>query len=79
MDIYETHFSYKQILVKLKDVKNPWMSRVLEKLYAKYLKQKTTESKKTYKDYKNLFNKLTKKGKSSFYQNIKEIPRHYGK
>ena len=37
-----------------------------------------TESKKTYKDYKNLF-KLTKKGKSSFYQNIKEIPRHYGK
>ena len=35
----------------------------------KYLKQKTTESEKTYKDYKNLFNKkmLIKKQKDSFY------------
>ena len=32
-----------------------------QKLYMKYLKQKTTESEKTYKDYKNLFNKLIKK------------------
>ena len=28
-----------------------------QKLYVKYLKQKTTESEKTYKDYKNLFDK----------------------
>ena len=35
----------------------------------KYLKQKTAESEKTYKDYKNLFNKkmLIKKQKDSFY------------
>ena len=32
-----------------------------QKLYVKYLKQKTTESEKTYEDYKNLFNKLIKK------------------
>ena len=33
----------------------------------KYLKEKTTESGKTYKDYKNLFSKLTKKAKHNFY------------
>ena len=32
-----------------------------QKLYVKYLKLKTIESEKTYKVYKNLFNKLIKK------------------
>ena len=67
LEIYETHFPYKQVTVKPKDVKNPWMSKTLkkssiqkQKLHVKYLKQKTTASEKTYKDYKNLFNKLIK-------------------
>ena len=54
--------------MKLKDVKNPWMSKALkkssiqkQKLYVKYLKQKATESEKNYKDHKNLFNKLIRK------------------
>ena len=42
-----------------------------------------TESEKTYKDYKNLFNKLVQEAKNNFYiknyQNVKEIPRHHGK
>ena len=38
-----------------------------QKLHVKYLKQKTAESEKTYKDYKNIFNKLIKKAKSVFY------------
>ena len=53
LEIYETNFPYKQVTVKPKDVKNPWMSKALkkssiqkQKLYLKYLKQKTTESKK---------------------------------
>ena len=78
LEIYETNFSYKQVTVKPKDVKNPWMSKALkklsiqkQKLYVKYLKQKTTESEKTYKDYKNLFNKLIKKAKNNFY--IKKV------
>ena len=73
LEIYEINFPYKQVTVKPKDVKNPWTSKTLkkssiqkEKLYVKYLKQKTTDSKKTYKDYKNLFNKLIKKVKLIF-------------
>ena len=71
LEIYETNFSYKQVTVKPQDVKNPWMSKALkkssiqkQKLYVKYLKQKTTESEKTYKDYKDLFNKLKKNNNS---------------
>ena len=84
LEIYETNFPYKQVTVKPKDVKNPWMSKALEKssiqkqkLYVKNFKQKTTEFEKTFKDYKNLFNKLIKKSKS--YQNVKEIPRDHDK
>ena len=39
-----------------------------QKLYVEYLKQKTTESENTYKDYRNLFNKLIKKAKNTFYK-----------
>ena len=72
--IYETNSPYKKVTVKPKNVKNPWVSKALkkwciqrQKLYVKYLKQKTTESEKTYKNYKNLFNKLIKKAKNNFY------------
>ena len=68
LEIYETNFPHKQVTVKPKDVKNPWMSMALkkssiqkQKLHVKYLNQKTTKSEKTYKEYRNLFNKLTKK------------------
>ena len=77
LDIYETNFPYKLVTVKPKDVKNPWMSKALkkssiqkQKLYVKYLKQKTTESEETYKDYKSLFNKLIKRAKDNFYIKI---------
>ena len=43
LEIYETNFSYKQVTVKPKDIKNPWMSKVLkkssiqkQKFYVKY-------------------------------------------
>ena len=42
----------------------------------KYLKQKMTESEKTCKDYKNLFNKLIKKIKKNFY--IKKLSKCQG-
>ena len=47
-----------------------------QKLYVKYLKQKTTVSEKTYKYYKNLFNKLIKEAKNNFY--IKKISKCQG-
>ena len=39
----------------------------------KYLKKKTTESEKTYKDFKNLFNTLIKKSKKQF--SIKKLSK----
>ena len=42
----------------------------------KYLKQKMTESEKTYKDYKNLFNKLVQEAKNNFY--IKKLSKCQG-
>ena len=43
LEIYETNFPYKQVTVKPKDIKNPWMSKVLkkssiqkQKFYVKY-------------------------------------------
>ena len=44
-----------------------------QKLYVKYLKQKTTESSKTYKNYKNLFNNLLKEAKNNIY--IKKLSK----
>ena len=69
-EIYEINFPYKQVTVKPKDVKSPWMSKALKKSSSqkqilKYLKQKTTESEKTY-------TVLIKKAKNNFYiKNIK--------
>ena len=44
-----------------------------QKLYVKHLKQKTTESSKTYKNYKNLFNNLLKEAKNNIY--IKKLSK----
>ena len=53
LEICETNFPFKQVTVKPKDVKNPWMRKTLKKssmqkqtLYVKYLRQKMTESEK---------------------------------
>ena len=58
----------------MKDLENPWMSlrmkissRQKQKLYIKFLKQKTIESENEYKSYKNMFEKLKKKSKQLYY------------
>ena len=50
-----------------------------QKLYVKYLKQKTAESEKTYKDYKNLFNQLIKKktNKQFLHEKVIKMSRKY--
>ena len=75
LKIYETSLPYKQVTVKPKDVR---MSKALNffLFHVKYLKQKTTESEKIYKDYKNLFNNLIKKAKNNFY--IKKLSKCQG-
>ena len=64
-EIYENYFPLKEVSIKTKDLQTPWMSRGLkksskqkQKLYIKYLKEKNDETLRSYKGYKNLFEKL---------------------
>ena len=41
-----------------------------QKLYIKFLKNKSTQNKQIYKKYKHLFEKLRKKAKQTYYQSI---------
>ena len=87
LEFYEINFPCKQVPIKPKDVKNPWMSKALKQsslqkqnLYVKYLKQKTkkhkkTDSEKTYKDYKNLFSKFKKRKKAKNNFEIKKLSK----
>ena len=45
-------------------------SKRKEKLYIKFLKNKTIESEKTYKNYKNMFEKVKKKAKQTYYSKL---------
>ena len=47
-------------------------SKQKQRLYIKYLKCKTETSETRYKNYKNLFEKLRKKGKQSYYSSLIE-------
>ena len=56
-----------EIEIKPKNLKTPWFSKGLKKpsvtkqrLYIKFLKNKSAEYEETYKNYKNLYEKLKK-------------------
>ena len=75
--LYEKHFPLKKINIKSKDLNSPWMTKGMkksskqkQKLYIKYLKNKTEASENNYKNYKNLFEKLRKKGKQIYYSSL---------
>lgn len=72
--LYEKNFPLQRVKVKSKG--NPWMTNALrksskrkQKLYIKFLKNRTAENELSYKSYKNLFVKLVKKAKKMFYSN----------
>ena len=73
-DIYDTNFSIREYILKDKDIRSPWISKGLKKsskkkqrVYMKFLKSKTPEDGFNYKTYKRLFEKLTKKAKTTYY------------
>ena len=45
-------------------------SRQKQRLFIKFLKQKTPESETDYKNYKNLFEKLKRKSKQLYYSSL---------
>ena len=77
LTLYEKHFPSKEYKVKNRDLVSPWMTKGMkksskqkQKLYIKYLKNKNHETASEYKNYKNLFEKLRKKGKQSYYSSL---------
>ena len=62
--------------IKQKNLSSPWISKGLRKsskkkqrLYEKFLKQRSDKNYETYEIYKNLFQKLKKQSKKLCFQN----------
>ncbi|XP_065658504.1 uncharacterized protein LOC136083020 [Hydra vulgaris] len=75
--LYDKAFPEKKITVKTKTVLTPWMSNGLlksskrkQKLYDKYLKKKTYKNEMTYKNYKNIFEKIKRNSKKLYYAKL---------
>ena len=67
-------FPLTEIKIKPKNLKMSWFSKGLKKssktkqrLYIKFLKNKSAESDKRYKNYKNLFEKFKTKSRKNYY------------
>ncbi|XP_065671724.1 uncharacterized protein LOC136089600 [Hydra vulgaris] len=78
-EIYDINFPKVEINYKHKKIKSPWItkgilksSKIKQKLYIKYLKLKTTESKTNFKNYVRLFERLRKNSKLIYYTNLLE-------
>ena len=72
---YDETFPLRKITMITKNLGSPWITTKIKKssrknkcLYEKFLKSKTTKSIKTYKQYKNLFEKIKKGSKKLYYQ-----------
>ena len=57
-------------MVKHLDLDLKKLSKQKQKLYIKFLKNKSTQNEQTYKNYKHLLEKLRKKAKQTYYQSI---------
>ena len=72
--LYEKYFRLTKVNLKPKRKNSPWItngiaksSKRKQKLYEKFLKHRTQESKQIYKDYKNFFEIIKHKSKKQFY------------
>ena len=76
--LYDQAFRERNIEIKKKNLLSPWISKGLRKsskrkqrLYEKFLKQRSDKNYETYKIYKNLFEKL-KNSQTSFIFRINQ-------
>ena len=74
---YDHAFPVKEMKRKRKRLLNPWMSKGLQisskkkqKLYDRFLKNRTDLNEKRYKDYKSLLEILKEKSKQLFLKQI---------
>ena len=75
--IYDNSFPMKTINIKRKQLISPWISQGLrksskqkQKLYIKFLKHPTYKNETTYKNYKNLFEKIKNKSKVQHFSSL---------
>ena len=75
VQIYDQAFPERKFEIKAKNI-SPWItqglrkySRKKDRLYEKFLKQRTSKNEEAYKTYKNLFEKLKKQSKMLYFQN----------
>ena len=73
-DIYDNSFPKSKVKVKFKSDQSPWITKGIAKsskqkqrLYEKFLKNRTPKNEETYKTYKNLFETIKKRSKQKFY------------
>ena len=74
-DLYDVTFPKKQIEIKSKYLNIPWITKGIRKsskrkqrLHEKYLKIRSKENEKTYKTYKNLFERIKKNAKKNYHR-----------
>ena len=75
-DLYDKNFPIKEYTVKIKDLNTPWISKGIKKssklkqrLYIKFLKNRTDYNETRYK---NLFEKIKKHAKNNYYSSLLE-------
>ena len=73
---YDKYFPKVRIKIKAKTIQNPWITKGItksskkkQKLYERFLKKRTPQNEQKYKNYKNLFETIKKKGKKIYYSN----------
>ena len=73
---YDKYFPKVRIIIKAKTIQNPWItesitksSKKKQKLYERFLKNRTPQNEQKYKNYKNLLETIKKKAKKIYYSN----------
>ena len=72
--IYDDCFPKTKFKVKSNNKANPWITKAIaksskrkQKLYEKFLKNRSIQNEKIYKDYRKLFETITMKSKLKYY------------
>ena len=77
ISIYDSAFPKQKIKIKTKRISSPWITKGIlksskqkQRLYEKFLKNRTAQNEQVYKTYKNLFETIKHKTKKAYYSNI---------
>ena len=75
--LYDHYFPEKEIKVTKKDLKSPWIttgikkpSKCKQRLYKKFLKNRSSLNESEYKNYKILFDSVKQRAKKLYYSNL---------